>query len=78
MLELWLNKANEAEAVRDHVVVVEPSGGTCYKKILIKNINPKNIRKIEAIVKDLMNLDATGYKSEEDLENCTNLTRHED
>lgn len=46
MLELWLNKAKEVEAIRDHITVVEPSGGTSYKKILITNLNPGKIRNV--------------------------------
>lgn len=41
MLELWLNKAKKAEVVRDQIIVVEPSGGSGYKKTLFKNFNPK-------------------------------------
>lgn len=59
MVELWLNKAKEAEVVMDHISVVEPFGGTCYKKILFMNLNPERIKNIEAIAKYLMNLDAT-------------------
>lgn len=54
MMELWLNKIKEVEAIRDHISVVEPSGGTSYKKILFKNLNPEKIRKVDAIVKYLM------------------------
>lgn len=39
------------------------------KKILVKNLNADNIRKVKDIVKNLMNLDATNSKSDEDLEN---------
>lgn len=78
MMELWLSKAKEAEVVSDHIIVVEPSGGIGYKKILIKNHNPKNIRKLEDIEKYLMNLDAIDSELDEDLENCTNSTRHDD
>lgn len=82
MLELWLKKTKETEVVRDHRKVVEPSGGIGYKKILINNLNPKKIRNIEAIMKDIMNLDVTDYESDEDfenkdLENCVNSTKHE-
>lgn len=69
---------------QDHISVVEPSGGMGYKKILFENLNPEKMRKVEAIVKGLMNMDATNSESDEDLEsyedleNCTNSTRHED
>lgn len=78
MLSLWLNKAKEVKAVMDHNTIVETSGGTSYKKILIKNLNPEKIRKVEAIMKNLMNLDATDSESDIELENYTNSTRHED
>lgn len=78
MLELWLNKAKEAEVVRDHITVVEPYGEIGYKKILIKNLNPEKIRKVESIVNDWMNLDATDSKSYEDLENYTSSTGYEE
>lgn len=89
MVELWLNKAKEAEVVMDHISVVEPFGGTCYKKILFMNLNPERIKNIEAIAKYLMNLDATDSEWDEDLknyddlenedhENYTSSTSHED
>ena len=78
MVELWFNKAKEAEYVRDHITVIEPFSGTGYKKILFKNINPEKMKKVEAIVNDLMNLNVTNSESDEDLENCTSSTRHED
>ena len=84
MLELWLNKVKEAEVVRDHISIVEPSGRMGYKKILFKNLNPEKIRKVETIMKNLMNLNVTDSESNEylenyeDFENCTNSTRHED
>lgn len=68
MVKLWLNKSKEAEVVRDHISVVELSSGTSYKKILFRNLNPEKIKKVEAIVKYLMNLDATDSESDEDLE----------
>lgn len=67
MLELWLNKAREAKVVRDHIFIVESSGGMGYKKILIKNLNREKIRKIKDIANDLMNLDASDFESDEDL-----------
>lgn len=76
MLELWLNKPKEATEVRNNIIVVEPSGGIDTKKLLIKNLNPENIRKIEAIVKDLLNLYANDSKLDEDLENCSDSLRH--
>ena len=88
MFELWLNKAKEVGVVRDHISVIEPSGGIDSKKILFKNLNLEKMKKIQAIMKDLMNMDATDSESDyesdddlennEDIENCTNLTRHED
>lgn len=70
MLELWLNKVKEGEVGRDHITVVKSSCRTGYKKILIKNLNPEKINKIDAIVNDLMNLDATDSKLDKDLQNC--------
>lgn len=84
ILELWLNKSKEVEVIMDHISVVQPSGGITYTKILFKNLKPKKIRQVEAIVKDLINMDATYSESDEelenyeDLENYTNSTRHED
>lgn len=62
MMELWLNKAKEAKAVKNHITVVDPSSEINYKKILFKSLNPKKIRKVETIVKDLMNLDVNDSK----------------
>lgn len=88
MVELWLNKAKEVKAMRDHINVVEQSNGACYKNILFKNLNPEKIKKVETIVKYLMNLDVTDSKSDDlenydDLENedhgnYMNSTMHED
>lgn len=83
-----MNKAKEAEDVRDHISVIELSGGTGYKKIFFKNLNPGKIKNVEVVMKYLMNLDATDSELDEDLENyddlenedhknCTNSTRHE-
>lgn len=69
MVELYFNKAKEVESVRDHITVVESSDEIRYKKILLKNLNPKKMNKIEAIMNDLMNLDVTDSESDEDLEN---------
>lgn len=79
MVELWFNKVKEVGSVRDHIIIVEPSYGTSYYKFFFKNLNPENMKKVEAIMNDLMNLVVIDSKSdEEDLENCTNSTRHED
>lgn len=78
MLQLWLNKAKEVEVVRDHITIVESSGEISYKKILIKNLNSEKIRKVEDIMKNLMNLDATDFDLDIDLEKHTNSTRHKD
>lgn len=71
MLELWLNKAKEVEAVRDLITVVEPSGPivepsgqTYYRNILFNNLNPEKIRTMKAIVKDLMNLNISDSYSD--------------
>ena len=61
MFELWLNKTKKSKVFRDHISVVELSGGTDYEKILFKNLNSEKMRKVEAIIKDLMNRDATDY-----------------
>jgi hypothetical protein len=58
--------------------VVVPSDGTGNKKIHFRNLNPEKMKKVEAIVNDLMNLNVTNSESDEDLENCTSSTRHED
>lgn len=73
MLELWLNKAKEVEVVRDHISVFKLSGVTSYKKILFKSLNLEKIRKVQAIVKNLMNLDASGYESDKNYENYEDL-----
>ncbi|CAI8594408.1 unnamed protein product [Vicia faba] len=41
ILELWLNKAKEAQEVKNKILVVEPDDGKGYKKILIKNMTLK-------------------------------------
>ncbi|CAI8588761.1 unnamed protein product [Vicia faba] len=78
MLELWLNKSKESQEVKNSISVVEPADGTDSKKILIKNLNLERIKKINAIVKDLMNLDVSDFESDEDLENCMDSLMDED
>lgn len=78
MLKLWLNKAKKSREVKDNISVGESSGGTGSKKILIKNLNLEKIKKIEAIVKDVMNLYASDSESDKNFENFMNSLRHKD
>lgn len=68
MLELQLNKVEEAIEVKKYIPLVETSGENGTKKILVKNLNIEYIRKEKDIVKDLMNLDAIDFDLDEDLE----------
>lgn len=63
---MWLNKAKEAGEVRNNISIVEPSSGTDTKIILIKNMSPEKIWKIEVIIKNLMNLDTSDSESDKD------------
>lgn len=72
MLESWLNKAKEVGDVRNNIIVVETSGGTYgTKKIMIKNLNHGNMRKIQVVVTKLM--ETNDSESNEDWDNFMDL-----
>lgn len=68
MLELWLNKVDEARELKKCISIVETSGGNATKNILVKNMNVEHIRKVKDIVNDLMNMDTTISDSDKDIE----------
>lgn len=67
-MESWLNKASEAGDVRNNIIVVEPSSVTFDpKKIILSNMHPRKIRRIEVIVAKLMeSSDSNDSESDED------------
>ncbi|CAI8619212.1 unnamed protein product [Vicia faba] len=68
IMESSVNKAKEDGFVRNNIVIVEPFGGTLgTKKIMITNLNPEKIRKIEVIVVELMeSSDSSDSESDDD------------
>lgn len=62
MLESLINKAKEVGDDKSNITVVEPFGGTLgIKKIMIKNLNPEKIRKIEVDIAELMESSYSRY-----------------
>lgn len=75
MSSFW--DAEEAEDVRNYITIVGPSSGTPdSKKIMITNLNPEKIKKIEVDVEELMK--SSDSKSDEDWENFLDSIGHED
>ncbi|CAI8612606.1 unnamed protein product [Vicia faba] len=72
MLESWLNKVKEDRHVGNNITIVEPSGGTfSIKKIWLTNMNPEKIRKMEAIIVELMEFsDSSDSELDEDSLHC--------
>lgn len=73
MLEAWVKDVKEIGEVKNKITIVETAEGTYgAKKILIKNLNPENIRKIEVFVKELMELYSCDFELEEKFEDFMN------
>lgn len=76
MIQSWLNKAKEAEDVRDNITIVEPFSGILgTKKIMITNLNAEKIRKIEVVVEELM--ESSDSEKDEDWDNFLESIGHE-
>lgn len=76
MIEYRLNKAKEAEDVRNNITIVKPSSRTPgTKKIRITNLNPEKIRNIEVAIEEKM--ESSDSESDEDWDNFLDSIGHE-
>lgn len=71
-LESWLNKAKKVGVVRNNITIIKASGGTSDpKKIMISNMHPEKLTRIEDAVAELMeSSDSSDSESHENNLNC--------